>query len=75
MVYPYLGAWFYATIPQLNPSRGYMIAKAKLAQQDYTAMEFEVSWNDHEGRCRKSYGSADVRTGGTITLQPRSLPE
>lgn len=70
--YPILGGWFHATIPQLSPSRGCMIASGNLDPHDYTMMDFDVFWNDHEGRQRKGHGVADVRsTDGDVTLKPR----
>jgi nucleoside phosphorylase len=75
LVYPIVGGWFHATIPQLSPSRGYMIARGNLNSRDYTVMDFDVFWNDHEGRQRKSNGVADVRTAdGDLTLKPRVRP-
>ncbi len=72
LVCPISGGWFYATIPQLSPSRGHMIASGKLEPHDYTLMDFDVFWNDHEGRQRKSHGIADVRVvDGDVTLKPR----
>ena len=52
-----------------------MIATGILDPHDYTVMEFDVFWNDHEGRQRKSHGIADVRTAdGDVTLKPRIIP-
>lgn len=75
LVYPILGGWFYATIPQLSPGRGYMIARGTLGPDDYTVMDFDVCWNDHEGRQRKSNAVADFRTAdGDVPLKHRVRP-
>jgi nucleoside phosphorylase len=75
LVYPIMGGWFHATIPQLNPSRGCIIARGNLSAHDYTVMDFDVFWNDHEGMQRKSHVVADVRTAnGYLNLKPRVKP-
>jgi hypothetical protein len=76
LVYPIVGGWFHAAIPQLSPNRGYTIASGHIDPSDYTMMDFDLFWNDHEGRQRKSHGLADVRTtAGDVALKPRVPPQ
>jgi hypothetical protein len=75
LTYPIAGGWFYATMDQLNPGRGLQVLKATLRAVDFTRIDFDVAWLDHEGLQRKSHGTADVRVvEGEIALRPRPTP-
>jgi hypothetical protein len=60
VVYPIVGGWFHATVKQLNPNRGFTIARFQISENSYTRMDFDVFWNDHQGKQRKSHVVVDV---------------
>lgn len=72
IICPIMGGWFYATISQLNPNRGFTIATFEIRSGDYTKIDFDVFWNDHTGMQRKSNGVVDLLSiDHNIALKPR----
>ena len=71
LVSPIAGGWFMAKVRQLNPDRGLMIAGYNIEPGEYSQIDFDLFWNDHEGMQRKSQGAHDVATGGDLTLRAR----
>jgi hypothetical protein len=70
--YPFAGSWFFAKVDQLNPGHGLMIVISELEEGDFTMIDFDVSWNDHEGKQRKSHTVVDVGSArGEVPLEPR----
>jgi hypothetical protein len=67
-----LGDWFIARVSQLNPDKGLLIGEARFAVGDFTRIDFDCSWHDHEGKKRKSHAVTDLATvEREIPLVPR----
>ena len=62
-----LGALFAADIEQLNPRSGWAICKLTFGARDVSVFGVDVTWNDHDGKQRKSQGTADLTTVNIIT--------
>ena len=71
VTYPILGGWFLAKVNQLSPNRGLAIVESQLKEGDYTKIDFDVFWNDHEGKQRKGHAVVDAAVEGDISLEPR----
>lgn len=72
LFYPIAGGWFHARCAKLSPGRGYSVLAAKLRDGDYSRMDFDAFWNDHEGMQRKVHGVVEVRScPGDVPLEPR----
>jgi len=72
LMYPMAGGWFFASVLQLSPGRGLLLCAVAFAATDFTRIAFDCSWLDHDGKQRKSYALADLRSvDGEIGLRPR----
>jgi len=72
LTYPILGGWWFARIHQITPNRGLAVGPFCVNEGDFTDIDFDVSWIDHDGKQRKSHAEVDVASDSwRVPLTPR----